>query len=276
MTIEQLGRRIGLPEDGIRCAERAMPPQENMRWLLGLLEKDEAALLKELGESVAPNQLALALFMQYGAQQAPRWLEQGLPEMVCYDTLRDIAIWCRECVRLTGQAGVIQWEWVLHSLKRRVYRLGRLQYQPRVLKEPVFVGERIYPGGTMILEVHIPADGRLEQKLVMDSLQQAQTFFRKGGYTLFHCHSWLLSRALCDILDRTSNILAFQSLFEVYDEDYSYQQAEERVFGYIEERLEMYPEVTGLQKALKRYLLAGKRIGMARGVLLFQEDMNGM
>ena len=48
--------------------------------------------LKELGESVAPNQLALALFMQYGAQQAPRWLEQGLPEMVCYDTLRDIAI----------------------------------------------------------------------------------------------------------------------------------------------------------------------------------------
>ncbi|WP_243424279.1 acyltransferase domain-containing protein [Gemmiger formicilis] len=103
--------------------------------------------------------------MQYGAQQAPRWLEQGLPEMVCYDTLRDIAIWCRECVRLTGQAGVIQWEWVLHSLKRRVYRLGRLQYQPRVLKEPVFVGERIYPGGTMILEVHIPADGRLEQML---------------------------------------------------------------------------------------------------------------
>lgn len=48
------------------------------------------------------------------------------------------------------------------------------------------------------------------------------------------------------------------------------------MFGYIEERLGMYPEVTGLQKALKRYLLAEKRIGMARGVLLFQEAMNGM
>lgn len=269
MTIEQLGRRIGLPDDGIMCAERMLPSGEETQRLLGLLETDEASFLKELKVSDYPNQLALALFMQYASEQVPRWLEQGLPETVCYNTLRDITVWYRECVRQTGCAGVVEWDWLIYPLKGYLYRLGRLQYQPRKLKEPLCVGEQKYPRGTATLEVHIPADGKLERGAVADSFQQARNFFRTGRYQLFHCHSWLLSPALYDVLGSTSNILSFQEFFQVYDEDFSYRQSEERVFGYIGEHIEAYPERTSLQKALKQYLLAGGRVGLGKGIIPF-------
>lgn len=269
MTIEQLGRRIGLPDGGIACAQRAMPKEEQTRRMLALLETDEESFLKEIGASASPNQLALALLMRYAAQQAPRWLARGLPEDVCYDTLGDIAVWYRECVRRTGEAGVVEWDWLLYPLKGRLYRLGRLQYQPRTLREPLRAGSRTYPAGTPVLEVHIPADGRLEREAAADSFRKAREFFCEGGYVLFHCHSWLLSPALWKLLSAASNILAFQNFFQVYDEDFSCRQAEERVFGFLAERFEDYPEETGLQKSLKQYLLAGKTVGLGKGVIPF-------
>ena len=271
MTVEQLGRRIGLPDDGILCAERMLPPEEETRRMLRLLEEDEASFLKELRSSGAPDQLALALFMRYAAEQVPRWLQQGLTETVCYDTFRDITLWYRECVRQTGLAGVVEWDWLILPLKGRLYRLGRLQYQPGTLRETVCAGGRTFVGGAAVLNVHIPADGKLERDAVADSLQQARDFFHEGGYRLFHCHSWLLSPALRDILGSTSNILSFQEFFQVYDEDFSYRQAEERVFGRIGEHPEEYPERTSLQKALKQYLLAGKKVGLGKGVIPFEE-----
>ena len=185
MTIEQLGRRIGLPDGGIACAQRAMPKEEQARRMLALLETDEESFLKEICASASPNQLALALLTRYAAQQAPRWLARGLPEDVCYDTLGDIAVWYRECVRRTGEAGVVEWDWLLYPLKGRLYRLGRLQYQPRTLREPLRAGSRTYPAGTPVLEVHIPADGRLEREAAADSFRKAREFFVRAGTFCF-------------------------------------------------------------------------------------------
>ena len=87
-----------------------------------------------------------------------------------------------------------------------------------------------------------------------------------------HCHSWLLSPALHRILPPSSNILNFQSFFRLYGEDFSYRQAEERVFGEISDRAESYPEHTSLQKSLKAFLLTGGRVGMGMGVIPFSEE----
>ena len=80
-----------------------------------------------------------------------------------------------------------------------------------------------------------------------------------------HCHSWLLAPELDDILPPGSNILYFKSLYDVYEEDFSFRQAEERVFGEIRDDIASYPERTGLQRSLKRYLLSGHRVSMGLG-----------
>lgn len=53
---------------------------------------------------------------------------------------------------------------------------------------------------------------------------------------------------------------------DIYDEDFSHPQAEERVFGKVQADPQMYAEHTSLQYALKKYLLGGKRVGMGMGI----------
>ena len=48
------------------------------------------------------------------------------------------------------------------------------------------------------------------------------------------------------------------------------RQAEERVFGHLEENPAAYPEGTSLQKKMKAALLAGKCFGMGRGVRVIE------
>lgn len=82
----------------------------------------------------------------------------------------------------------------------------------------------------------------------------------------FHCHSWLLSPALRDLLSPASGILQFQRFFTIYSEDFSFPQAEQRVFGSVQADPQRYTERTSLQRALKKYLLAGNHVGMGMGV----------
>ena len=125
-----------------------------------------------------------------------------------------------------------------------------------------------YPEGTMVLNVHIPAGEPLDIAEVRASMDYAPEFFKmyfQKTCTLFICHSWLLSPQLKELLQEDSRILQFQNLFSVFEVDQE-RQAEERVFGYIEENPDAYPERTSLQKKMKASILAGKRFGMGRGV----------
>ena len=45
-------------------------------------------------------------------------------------------------------------------------------------------------------------------------------------------------------------------------------QAEERVFGEIRENKDAYLEENSLQRGLKQYLLAGKKVGIGRGIII--------
>ena len=269
MTIGWLGEQIAMPPEGIACAQQFLPFAKETDAFLRLLEKDEKAFLEKVESSEHANQLALALFMLYAAQQWPKWKEMGLSKQIYIDTMRDLTLWYFECMRQTGKPGVLDWGWLLLALKGRVLRLGRLQYEPWKTKECITAGGKSFLGGTNVLKVHIPADGKLTPVLVQDSLLQACEFFQGGNFVLFHCHSWLLSPKLDELLTADSNILQFRNLFEIYEEDFSYRQAEERVFGYIGEDVEQYPETNQLQRKLKQYLRQGGCIGMGKGIIPF-------
>lgn len=151
-----------------------------------------------------------------------------------------------------------------------MFRLGRLQFAPNALRDSVSIDGHNFPKGTPVLEVHIPAGEALDNNQVTQSLDLAPVFFRQyfnKDYALFHCFSWLLSPALKDILPEGSRIIHFQDRFTVYRTD-DERQAEERVFGFLAKDAHAYPENTSLQRELKRYILAGKCVGMGAGVCI--------
>lgn len=266
-AIYEFAKEIGLPEQAEKCVESCALSAQEKRACLALFDRDEDAFFEMMKARPQPRQLVLCLFVQYAMEQEPKWRAAGISEQVYRDTMSDLVLWYNECIRLTGQPGLVEWDWLALLLKGKMYRLGRLQYRPRILKDDISAAGRTFAAGLPMLEIHIPAGAPLEPSAVRDSLAQAWTFFEKERPELMYCHSWLLSPALKQLLPQTSNILRFQALFGVYDEDFASRQAEERVFGDILEDISAYPESTGLQKALKQFLLGGGRVGMGSGVI---------
>ena len=158
-----------------------------------------------------------------------------------------------------------QYQWTSLPIKRKIYRLGRLQYEPSRLKDENWEEGKEVP----VLEVNIPEGEPLDVQAVKDSFKEAAGFFEEVvsyKYDGFHCESWLLSPQLHNLLSKQSNILRFQDLFFVYNEIPA-RQAEERVFGKVTDRIEEYPEDTSLQRALKAYLHKGNKVGMGCGFI---------
>lgn len=256
---------LGFPQEGAMVMRDPAPSPQEAQDLLRLFDTDERQFFARLRESPRPERLALRLLTQYAMEQGPAWKQAGISEEVYRDTMGDLVLWYRECVRQKGEPGLVEWDWLALPLKRKLYRLGRLQYQPRRLKQQTETVLGSFPEGTPVLEIHIPAGDSLLPRDADDSLLRAAAFFPPEERVLLHCHSWLLSPELEEILPQGSNILYFKSLFSVYEEDFSFRQAEERVFGEIRDDIASYPETTSLQRNLKRYLLAGGRVSMGLG-----------
>ncbi len=210
----------------------------------------------------------LRLFLEWIPTLKAQYDALEIPEAIFRENLKDLSIWTKDYWSKHHSPGFSEWEWVANTLRMRVFRLGRLQFEPTVLSEPIACGNQVYPAGTPVLEVHIPAGEPLDAAAVEESLQSAPIFFKtyfNKQFTLYHCHSWLLSPKLKELLPEHSRILQFQNLFTVYFEDQE-RQAEERVFGYLSDNALRYPENTSLQSSLKKALLEGKTVGMGQGI----------
>lgn len=218
--------------------------------------------------------LVLWLYLKWALATMDLYRKRGIPETVIYDCLQDLRIWSNAYKAETGLSGISQWEWNGFSVRGEVIRLGRLQFQPRVLIKELAVSNRVFPAGTPVLEVHIPAEEPLSPDSVTDSLRRAPAFFKTHFnqiFSLYHCHSWLISPELPNFLPEQSRILQFMRRFTVYDVSAD-RQAEERVFGCISDDFSEYPENTSLQGRLKQYILSGKTVGMGFGVILIDMD----
>jgi hypothetical protein len=68
-------------------------------------------------------------------------------------------------------------------------------------------------------------------------------------------------------MEVSSNILQFQSLFELVYSDDDDNQAIERIFGKRRLIKSNYPENTSLQKRAKKYMLDGNKLGIGIGII---------
>lgn len=261
-------KNIGLPEGAQPVVSAAMDAEEYRYWKT-LFKTDFPRFLEKLRSRTDADELALRLYARFAYDAHCAFQDRGVSDRIYYDTCSDIAVWCRDVYKKIGKWGLRELEWVSKSIRQQLYRIGRLQYEPLTESDDelirLFWPECDLSVYTQILNVHIPAEEPLDPAAVHASVQSAGAFFSKAECLV--CVSWLLSPELKLLLPENSNILNFQSQFQIVKTIHPFRQAEERVFGCVREDVYSYPEETSLQRSLKQYLLKGKEPGIGLGCL---------
>lgn len=213
-------------------------------------------------EEILKEQNYRSCFLYYYSRMASELYEvyrkKGIEEEVFWDTFYDLTLWCQNCYRDYGEYGIQEYQWIPLHLEMRIFRLGRLQF------ELVRNGNR-YSEGRPFVNIHIPQGERLDMELCQKSIERAFGIY--GKEIMYQCDSWLLNPLLQDMLNKDSNIIRFQNLFEAVAYNPEERQAEERIFDRVEEDVKKYPEKTSLQRAAKKYLINGEKMGNVIGRL---------
>lgn len=118
--------------------------------------------------------------------------------------------------------------------------------------------------------LHIPAGADLSDGAVDASVAAAKAFFPKYfpdfAEAEYVCSSWMLSPALREIMPETSRVRRFSERFSVVFWEEDSPAFHDWIFPTaVTAPVEDLPESTSLQRAVKRHLLAGGKIGWAEG-----------
>lgn len=271
MTEKQVAERIFLPEKAIAAAESIEISEREYEKEKELFYKHFERFLEKWKKRTDGGKYtwALRFYLRLSAEAREVYGKENISPQVFDWTFYDITIWCQECFRKHGVYGVEELGWLAQSVKLRLFRLGRLQFEPITAEKVEKEIGICLPKGAQEISVHIPAGEPLDHEMCVDSFRRAEKFFRErgeGGRLVYLCDSWLLSPALREILPSESNILRFQTLFQIVKVHHAFPQAEERIFGEVKEDKSRYPEITSLQKKAKKYFMEGKDLGIGVGI----------
>ena len=129
----------------------------------------------------------------------------------------------------------------------------------------------IKPGDT-ILSVHIPNKGEFNEKVCKETYKRAyevfETYFPELDVKGLHCHSWMLSSELLDILKPESNIIKFREGYMCYPGETEGRDVFNFVFKLKFKTFEDMAEDTSLQRAIKKVYLSGNYIYEYSGLIL--------
>ncbi len=257
--------RIGLsPASAQAAAAYPLSPDQNRRLARRLMDGDPG-FESEAGTYPDPPLLMLSLIIRLAIEAHSVYAERQIPDRVYWATFSDIALWACDYEKAAGRPGLTEWRWLSLHAALRLFRLGRLQFEPIRLAETVRTDTRLFAAGTPALGVHIPADGRLDPDETAKSYAAAAVFFNRPE-PLFHCASWLLGPDLDGLLPASSRIRQFAGEYRIYRVDETSRQAEERIFGFVSDQPSLYPDRTSLQKAARAHLLRGGRLPAGCGL----------
>lgn len=267
MEIDEVMERIRLPREARQEMIAYAIPQKEYRQWKQYFEENLKTFIEKWKVRTDPYRWALCFYLRLACETYDMYQEKHIEDQVFDQTFYDITIWCEECYKKHNVYGLEEVWWIAQSVQMKLFRLGRLQFEPVILEADIYDGDTILESrGKEALNVHIPAGEPLDYDACVDSFKRAEEFFSEKEQ-VYVCDSWLLSSNLKDLLPEDSNIIRFQKLFHIWKVHYRFPQAEQRIFGEIKEEKSQYPEKTRLQKKAKRYLQTGKRIGIGVGVI---------
>lgn len=231
--------------------------------------------------SVNENTLQFVFLLLSAETLYKRYVKQGIPDAIFYDTIKDLKYKLDECIECKGYYGTFVPHWFEGFYRLERFGLGRFQYEHTDTDKEIITPSGIkIKKGTKVLFLHIPSSGvPLTDEVRMDSYKRAYEFYKdtsfvKNGRIIFVCHSWLLYKEHCKFLPENSNILKFMKDFCIYD-GYISDTKEDlwRIFGK-EDKLPYneLPEDTSLKRAYKKWLLEGGSVGGGVGVIVFDGE----
>ncbi len=252
---------------GIRLMPEAAWQLENIKITEEQYEEERDCFYKERKEFYRricrkkdAHLLFLYYFCRFACETYDSYVEQDIAESVYWDTFYDFTLWSENCYRDYGEYGIAEYDWLYRHIEMRLFRFGRLQFEKTSVEPGWGIAE-----GEEVISIHIPQGEKLEIQACRESIQRGRRFW--GTEYRYLCDSWLLEPELRKLLKEGSNILEFQKWFEIVSVDKKCRQAEERIFIKVQENPADYPEETSLQKAAKRYLMDGGKLGCGVGIL---------
>lgn len=152
--------------------------------------------------------------------------------------------------------------WGSRFMKGHIIQVGVLQYELK----------KNYLNGEDVIFIHIPRNTSLDYDSVKSSFNEAQEKVSKYltiNKLKYVTESWLLSPELKDILSPKSNIIKFQSFFQIVEYQENIKDFLNFVFN-VNEFNGDYENLacdTTLQKGLKDKLLSSKKLHIGIGIL---------
>lgn len=275
-----LARRLQLPDTVLPQLEAVLTPA-----LLAQHQEDVAALTdparaplawQPLEQALAPDDPGgmrlLALYLAAACRTRRLYEAAAVPDAVFWDTMGCFARFLRETRLRCGRFAFDRARWGWRQLACRIFRLGTLEFEYRLLTNE----EPLPPGltpGQPVLSVHIPSDAQLADGPLAASYAEARRFFSAEGAAFCEsgaprvtlCGTWLLAPALRTLLPPSAHILRFARDYDLYA-----QKPDSGAF-YVwifegKQPPAPLPQNTSLQRAAAAHLAAGGKIGEAWGV----------
>lgn len=184
---------------------------------------DSEATVEAYPKDDEDGQKNLLHYLYFCEKLEKRYENEGIPRCVFLDTVADIVSWCESWSEIKGKLYLGELPWLSLIFTMQLFKLGRLQFRATRAKEDV--PESDIKSGDGIIEIHIPRRGPLDYFECLSSLEMAKSFYSEHypdfRYNYFTCHSWLLDQTLTDMLGGSSNVLRFQTLFNIVRNDIS-------------------------------------------------------
>ncbi|MEG0793529.1 MAG: acyltransferase domain-containing protein [Lachnospiraceae bacterium] len=265
MTRQELYHAIALPKGAQEALEQLNIDKEQERVLCKKYDSNREEFYDRIGRMSKGPLMALDIYIELALRTYKDYKKRGISEEIYVNTFRDLTIWCKDYYKKFGEFGIQEYHWLSYAIDLRLFRLGRLQFEPIRLEQDIVFHTKVIEKGTKVLNVHIPEGEPLLKEKCNASFEMAKEFFGED-YQYAVCTTWLLAPLLDEILDETSNIHQFKQRFLIYDVNYAFPQIEQRVFGTIQSDKAGYPENNSLQKKVKLKVLEGVEFGMGCGI----------
>ncbi|MGN0449519.1 MAG: acyltransferase domain-containing protein, partial [Ruminococcus sp.] len=184
---------------------------------------------------------------------------KGISDEIYFATMECYTRFIEETYQMTGKLFFDRYWWTTRQAGCHLFRIGELEYEMKHIDDKIVIG------------IHIPSDADLSPFAVDKSLMNAKMFFAEYYPNLanaeYRCHSWLLDSQLKGMLNDSSNILSFQTRFEIFNEGEIGTDFIEWLYNTKSTDYSALPENTSLQRNMKRHLLSGGVIRNAYGRL---------
>lgn len=212
----------------------------------------------------------LAVFLAAACHTRNKYKELGISDSIFLDTMGCFKRFLEETKEITGNWIFDRGFWVWRQTSCLLFRLGTLEFE-------YWKAEGILPDeikeNDMAISVHIPSDAVLTEEKLAESYEAMHTFWTEHEKQLFpmgkprfvYCSTWLLSPELQKLLPENSGIRRFASEYRIYHQNLENKGFYRWLFNGRKE-LDTLPENTSLQRAVKKHLATGGKIGIASGV----------